>query len=297
MRPDNRPSRLALSNWPVRAKVLAIMLVPLVLASAFGGLRIYSSATEAADLRQASERADMVPVVVDYMAALENAMVTATEGGNATVAVTAFDSSRTELEQLLERTPVDDDVRLATNTLIDYGQDLVDKITTNSIDLRARVMTYAPLLLTAETAISGLVGADDDSVWSEADALSRAVGARGQMAMQQMLVNRGADLSEPQLRSAIVTIAGTEPATVAAMGAFLGGATEQAATLRSQMVRRLSVLSDPAAVLVGNPELLASQRLTRDIADGVITLTSDEIPATVAQRADDARTEAIRDAA
>ncbi|PRC54958.1 histidine kinase, partial [Mycobacterium sp. ITM-2017-0098] len=42
---------------------------------------------------------------------------------------------------------------------------------------------------------------------------------------------------------------------------------------------------------------LASQRLTRDIADGVITLTSDEIPATVAQRADDARTEAIRDAA
>jgi signal transduction histidine kinase len=288
---------LALSNWPVRTKVLAIMVVPLVLASVFGGLRIYSSASAAVDLRQASERANMVPVVVDYMAALENLMITVTEGANATVASTTFDASKAELEHLLERTPVDDDVRLATNTLIDYGQDLVDKVTANTIDLRARVMTYAPLLITAETAISGLVGADDDSAWSEANALSRAVGARGQMAMQQMLVNRGGDLPEAQLRSAIVTIAGTEPATVAAMGAFLGGATEQAATLRSQMVRRLSVLSDPAAVLVGNPDLLASQQITKDIADGVITLTSDEIPATVAQRADDARTAAIRDAA
>lgn len=297
MTPDKRPSRLALSNWPVRAKVLAIMVVPLVLAAVFGGLRIYSSASEAVDLREASERADMVPVVVDYMAALENLMVTVTEGGNATVASTAFESSKADLTRLLDETPVDDDVRLATNTLIDYGQDLIGKITANSIDLRGRVMTYAPLLITAETAITGLVGADDDSASSEADALARAVGARGQMAMQRMLVNRGGDLPEAQLRSAIVTIAGTEPANVAAIGTFLGGATEQAATLRSQMVRRLAVLSDPTSVLVGNPDLLASQQITNDIADGVITLTSDEIPATVAQRADDARAAAIRDAA
>lgn len=297
MKPDQRPSRLALSNWPVRAKVLAIMMVPLVLASVFGGLRIYSSTEAAVDLGQASARADMVPAVADYMAALENAMVTATEGGNTQAAVTAYESSKTELEHLLGEAPVDDSVRLATNTLIDYGQDLLDKITADTIDLRTRVMSYAPLLVTAETAISGLVGADDASVRAEAEALSRAVGARGQMALQQMLVTRGGELPEPDLRSAIVAIAGTEPATVTAMGAFLGGASDRAATLRSEMVRRLSVLSDPASALVGNADLLASQRVTSDIADGVIGLTADEIPATVAQRADDARTAAIRDAA
>ena len=43
-----RPSRMALSNWPVRWKVLAIVLVPLVLAGVFGGFRIYASATDAA---------------------------------------------------------------------------------------------------------------------------------------------------------------------------------------------------------------------------------------------------------
>src|SRR4051812_22302450 len=139
MKPDHRPSRWAPSNWPVRVKVLAIVVVPLVLASVFGGLRIYSSASEAVELRHASERADMVPAVVDYMAALEGAMVTATEGGDTRSAWTAYESSMTELQYLLDRTEVDDSVRLATNTLIDYGQDLLDKIAANAVDLRSRV--------------------------------------------------------------------------------------------------------------------------------------------------------------
>jgi signal transduction histidine kinase len=287
---------LALSNWPVRVKVLAILVVPLMLAMLFGGLRIYSSAADASDLRQASERAAIVPAVVDYMAALEDVMVTATEGGDTEVASAMYQSRKADLQRGLAGTPVDDSVRLATNTLIVNGQDLLDKIAADTIDLRTRVMTYAPLLVTAETAISGLAGADH-SARSEVDALARAVGARGQMAMQQMLVNRGGDLPEPALRSAIVTVAGTEPAAVAAMGAFLGGATNQAATLRSEMVKRMSVLSDPGSVLAGNPELLASQQVTRDIVGSLIALTTDEIPAAVARQADDARAAAIRDAA
>ena len=60
--PPKRPSRWALSNWPVRWKVFAIVLVPLVLA---GDVRrvahLLGSATEASDLRRAADRAEMVP--------------------------------------------------------------------------------------------------------------------------------------------------------------------------------------------------------------------------------------------
>ena len=192
---------------------------------------------------------------------------------------------------------VPDGVRLATNTLLDYGQDLVGRFLGNTADLRTRVMAYAPLLTTAETAITGLVSGDDPGVQLQGEALSRAVGARGQMAMQQMLVTRGGDLPEPQLRSTMVTLAGTEPSTVSAMGAFFGGTTNWAATLRSEMVKRSSLLAEPTAVLVGNPDLLASQQITRDIADGLIAETTRSIPATVAKQAGDARTAAIRDAA
>lgn len=42
------------------------------------------------------------------------------------------------------------------------------------------------------------------------------------MTMQEILVTRGADLAEPQLRSAMVTLAGTEPSTLFGMSAALG---------------------------------------------------------------------------
>ncbi|MEE9244024.1 MAG: histidine kinase, partial [Mycobacterium sp.] len=303
MTADKRLSRFALSNWPVRWKVLAIVVAPLVLAVVFGGLRIYSSTTAAVQLRGAAERADMVPGVVDYLAALEDTMIAATGGGDTQAALTIFDARRTDLRQQLADTEVPDSVGLATNTLLDDGQDLLGTIMGNADDLRVWVMTYAALLIAAETAITGLVAddtglvADDRNVRSQGKALSHAVGARGQMVMQQLLVNRGADLPEQVLRSTMVTLAGAEPSMVSAMSAFLGGGTGGAEALRSAMADRMLVMSDPASVLAGNPGLLASQQVTRDIAAVVIAETVQSIPATVHQQADDARFAAIRDSA
>jgi len=295
--PIQRPPRLALSNWPVRVKVLAIVLVPLLLAGTFGGLRIHSSITAAQNLSAAADRADVVPAIAQYLAALEQVLSTATDGGDVPATMTTYESRATDLRQRLSGADVDDSVRLATNTLLDNGRDLIGKTTANAVDLRARVMTYAPLLITAETAITGLVADDDESVRSAGEALARAVGSRGQMTMQQMLVDRGADLPEPELRSSMITLAGTEPSTVSAMGAYLGGSTDAAAALRSEMVKRMSLLSDPAVVLAGNPDLLASERVTRDIADRIIAETSGSIPATMHDQAAAARTAAWRDAA
>ncbi len=67
--PAKRPPRWSLTNWQVRWKVIALALVPLLLAGTFGGLRIYASATEAADLRRAGDRAELIPPVESYMAA------------------------------------------------------------------------------------------------------------------------------------------------------------------------------------------------------------------------------------
>jgi ABC-type sulfate transport system permease subunit len=77
-----RPSRWSLRNWPVRWKVFAIVLVPLILAGAFGGLRIYSNAIEARDLQHAADRAEMVPAIVSYMNALNGAMLAVPAGGD-----------------------------------------------------------------------------------------------------------------------------------------------------------------------------------------------------------------------
>src|SRR4051794_39015556 len=252
--PPKRPSRWALSNWSVRWKVFAIVLVPLLLAGTFGGLRIYSSATEASDLRRAADRAEMVPTIESYMASLEGAMLASSTGGDTQAALAKFDSSRQELQRRLADTDNAPDVSKGVNTMIGAGQALMDKVTANSIGLRDRVTTYAPILLTAEDAINGSVRVDDERIRAETLGLSRAIGARGQMMMQQLLVNLGGELPDPELRTTMITLAGTEPSTLFGMSQVLGVGSPEAQKLQAEMVKRMAIMSDPAAGLVDNPD-------------------------------------------
>ena len=168
-------------------------------------------------------------------------------------------------------TDIADDVSKGVTSMIDDGQALMDKVTSNSINLFERVTTYAPILLTAEDAINGSVRVDDERITAETLGLSRAIGARGQMLMQQLLVNLGAELPEPELRTRMIALAGTEPSTLFGMSQVLGVGSTEAQKLQDEMVRRLAIMSDPLAVLVNNPDLRASEAVTDQIAGQIIT--------------------------
>ncbi|MCV7172741.1 HAMP domain-containing protein [Mycobacterium manitobense] len=294
--PTRRPSRWSPTNWPVRWKVFAIVLVPLLLAGGFGGLRINASASEASELRLAAQRADMIPAISEYMAAFEGAMIAATEGTPTQQPLADFDSRKADLRERLENTDVVDDVESAVNNLLTIGQELINKVMANTIDLRGRVLAYGALLLTSETAVTGSARADTADVQVQAQALSRAIGARGQMALQHMLVTRGGDVPEPELRVSMTTLAGTEPSTVTGMAELLGPASQDAATLRTEMFKRMSMMATPGVVLVGNPELLQSQQVTDGIAGTMIDDLTASIPAAVNEEAAAQRSAAIRDA-
>ena len=228
-RQAKRPSRWSISNWPVRWKVFAIVLVPLLLAGAFGGLRIYSGWTDAGNLRLAADRAEMVPAIEGYMAALDDAMLANSTGGDAQASLSAFDTSKQTLQRQLSKTDVVPDVRTGVTGLLDGGQALLDQVTANGIDLRGRITAYAPILLSAEDVVNGSVRVDDEKIRAETLGLSRAIGARGQMMMQQLLVNLGGDLPEPELRTSMITLAGTEPSTLFGMAQVLGVGSPDAA--------------------------------------------------------------------
>lgn len=294
--PAKRPSRWSPANWPVSRKVLAIVVVPLILAATFGGLRIYASASAAGDLRLAADRAEVIPDVDRYMAAMEGVLVAATEGGDGQSAMSTFNERKSDLQQRVDATNVSEDVGQAVAGLLGKGQQLVDAVMSDSIDLRQRILDYGPLLLTGEAAITGSVHSNQQSVQAQVEALARAVGARGQMAIQRMLVNRGGDEPEPLLRTSMITMAGTEPSTVAALTKVLGGGSEEAATLRAEMVKRMAMMSNPGIPLVGNPDMLASLEATNKIAGQIVDDTTASIPAAVEAQANDARNDAIRDA-
>ncbi|AQT81343.1 ATP-binding protein [Mycolicibacterium litorale] len=294
--PGKRPSRWSLRNWPVRGKVFAIVALPLALALAFGGARIWDEVNSARDLQLAADRVEMIPAIENYTGALEGVLLAYSAGGDTRSAGNTFDSSRAALQKKLNGTDVAPDVRTGVSNLLSGGQKLVGAVSTNAIGLRERITTYAPILLTAEDAINGSVRLDDEKLRAQAQGLSRAVGARGQMFMQQLLVEQGGELPEPELRTSMITLAGTEPSTLFGMSQVLGVGSPDAKVLQGEMVRRMSIMSNPDAALVGNLDLRQSLQATDTIAGEVIKDTTAEITASVSQQASDRRAAVVRDA-
>lgn len=294
--PAKRPPTWSLSNWPVRWKVLAIVLVPLLLATVFGALRIHGAMANAAGLRLAATRADVVPVITKYMSALDVALVASSTGRDLEGAKKNYDARRYELQTRLDETNVSADVSSGIGNLLDGGQMLVNKAADPSLGLRERVTLYAPILLTAEDVINASVRVDDEKIRAQAQGLSRAVGARGQMTMQKILITRGAELPEPQLRTSMITLAGTEPSTLFGMSEVLGAGSSEAKRLQQQMVSRMAIMSDPASVLVDNADLLRSIQTTDEIADQVIKDSTASVTKSVHAQAAERRSAAILDA-
>ncbi|ORW22801.1 ATP-binding protein [Mycobacterium palustre] len=295
--PAKRPATWSLSNWPVRYKVLAIVLVPLVLVIGFAGLRIKDAMSNSGALKLAAARADVLPAITKYMSALDVALLANSTGRDVEGAKKNYEARKYELQTRLADTDVTPDVRSGVSTLLNGGQGLLEKVADNSIGLRDRVTTYAPILLTAEDVINASVRVEDERIRAAAQGLSRAVGARGQMTMQEILVTRGADLPEPQLRTSMITLAGTEPSTLFGMSEVLGAGSAEAKTLQQQMVTRMAIMSDPASVLVDNPELLRSIHTTDGIAEQVIKDATASVTKSVRAQADDRRNAAILDTA
>lgn len=292
-----RPSWWSPSNWSVRWKVLAIVAIPLALAVAFAGLRVYNNVTEARELRLAADRTEMIDPIENYTGALESAVLAYATGTDGPLARKAFDDSREELARKLSDVNVAPDVRAGVTTLLNSGPALLDRVASNSIGLRDTVTTYAPVLLTAEDAIVGSVRVNDEKIRAEAQGLSRAVGARGQMFMQRLLVIRGGEVPDAELRTSMITLAGTEPSTLFGMNQVLGVGSPDAKSLQDQMISRMAMISDPASVLAGNPDLLGSLQTTDDIARKVINDTTSSVTSVMDEQAASARNTAIRDSA
>lgn len=285
-----------MSNWPVRWKVVAIALLPLVLATAFGALRVDGAWRNAGSLRLAAARANVIPAITKYMSALDVTLLASTTGREVEGAKKNFAARKYELQTRLADTDVTPDVRSGVNTLLNGGQALLDKVLGNSIGLRDRITGYAPLLLTAEDAINASVRVDSEQIRAQVQGLSRAVGARGQMTMQEILVTRGAELPEPELRNSMITLAGTEPSTLFGMSHVLGVGSPDAKNLQQQLVTRMAIMSDPASALVDNPELLQSIQATDGIAERIIADTTTSVTKSVQAQATARRDAAIREA-
>ncbi|MCV7154109.1 ATP-binding protein, partial [Mycobacterium pyrenivorans] len=122
---------------------------------------------------------------------------------------------------------------------------------------------------------------DDEKIRAQTQGLSRAVGARGQMMMQQLLVSLGGELPDNHPGRPMTTLAGTEPSTLFGMSEVLGVGSPEAQKLAQEMVKRMSMMSDPNVQLVNNPDLSQSIETTSGIAGKLLDSVSASVVSAV----------------
>ena len=289
------PPRWSVLNWPVRWKVLITLLVPLVAAAVFAGLYIGGEFGAANRLCQAAERAETIPKITAYLSALDGALLSASAGGDVPSATKRYEHRKSEIDEQLGGGLLPEGLRTRLGALLDGGQQLLDRVLADRIEVRDQVRAYLPLLLTAQDAITASVRTDDDRILTEAENLRRAVAGRGQMTRIGLLVNRGGELPDPQLRNALMALAGADPAVRPAGSAEGGGA--DADKLRQQAAARLAVIADPQTVLPNNPALRDAVHGTGEIVSRVIEDTGRSLLAGLREQADHRRAAAVRAAA
>jgi signal transduction histidine kinase len=72
-----RLSRLGIAGWPLRRKVALALAVPLLLAAAFGGLRVTNDLDQSTNATASAEQVTIVKPAIAYLTAAEKGMVAA----------------------------------------------------------------------------------------------------------------------------------------------------------------------------------------------------------------------------
>ena len=75
--PGEEPSKWDLSEWSLRRKIVLVLAVPVILAAAFGGLRVNTERQLADNYAASASQVTVLGPAVDYLAAAERAAVVA----------------------------------------------------------------------------------------------------------------------------------------------------------------------------------------------------------------------------
>ncbi|MDT5332611.1 MAG: hypothetical protein QOF31_3908, partial [Mycobacterium sp.] len=93
-------SRASFVGWPLRWKVAAIMVLPILLAATFGALRIQNELSAASKLSVASDDAAIVVPAVEFVDRLDGLAYSAASGAPLQEPLAQFDASATAFASL-----------------------------------------------------------------------------------------------------------------------------------------------------------------------------------------------------
>ncbi|QCB49629.1 HAMP domain-containing protein [Rhodococcus sp. PAMC28707] len=203
----------SIGEWRLGWKVIAVFAVPMLVAVLFGGLRIQSELTDAADLNTSAERTFAVPAALRLEQALKAVTVAASSGADTGTATARATTALQEFGVAANVFRTDASLSNLVDKAMQDSRALIDEVPTSPerpIQLVARYsqvstelwIPFADLLSKSELPLLRERGAELTPLW----------GARRTLANQHILYGTG-DL-DPQMRTIFASTAGAELASL-----------------------------------------------------------------------------------
>ncbi len=292
----NRVSRASIESWPLRWKVAATLVLPIMLAATFGAVRIYNELSAASRLNLASDNAVVVVPAVELVDRVDALAYAAATGSPIDEPLARFDESAKALNSLVKSAEFDSNVAAGLTTASSTAKTLRDDITAGPLPQRViadRAQNVASGVVSAIAATTATV--DDRTVRPLADQLVDALAGQRALTTQRILIAAPDFADSDELRAEVSDAAGAEAAAIDRLNRLTP--TDEAAALSKESNVRRDTYAQPADAGVHAPTFTESMRAS---VEGYRTMTqhlSSDLDGTLHHRANALRSDALRDTA
>jgi signal transduction histidine kinase len=273
-RPASRgnQSALAVSAWPLRRKVALALAIPLLLAGAFGGLRVHGDLVAASNSSASAQQVTALRPAVSYLNAAEQAMVAAVatdKKGRAALeeALADLREAGRELSESKESAELTADQRYQVDVVLELSQ-VLRSDDASSLSPGTWVAQLRQLHSGVTELITSIVN-EQINPEPRLELLAQTVAGRFSLAMQQALVatERTGETGSLELFSEL----GVEGAAIDRLATSLGASEKAVASLRTANAQRFRTVRTGGTDLGGVEAYADYDGLIRTLQDGIDT--------------------------
>ncbi|MFF2084815.1 ATP-binding protein [Nocardia sp. NPDC058176] len=299
MEPASRSWQFSLSNWSVTRKVGVVLVLPVMLATAFAVLRINAELQTMTQLGAASEQAAVIRPVVKFATATEQLAVAATANWGAIAdpqtdaALTTYDQALAEVQSALRSARIDDAVAAELTAA-----------TATGATLRNTVRGGSPAMVGEQTdeigerignALAKTPQVEDFVVQRYFLQLTALHQARRVLTRERTLVVQPDAGSSQSARAKMLIELGSESTMVKTYAMILPENAGSQAALLEAVQTRISVFSQNNGDPTTNAAVLNTLQVSADTYAATISALLDNIDRTLDENTAAAQTGALRE--
>jgi len=265
-------SRLSFVGWPLRWKVAAIMVLPVLLAATFGALRIQNELSAASKLSVASGDAAIVVPAVEFVDQLDGLGYAAASGAPIQEPLAQFDASATNLQSVTTSAEFNPTVITALATASSTAKTLRDEMASGRpvppLQIAEQAQSVANSVASAIATTTATVR--DSAVQALSDRLVNGLAAQRALTTQRVLAAAPDFADSDLLRTKAAEAKGAETAAIDRL-AQLGESVSPGADEYHAMLQQLSSDLERTVHARANTLQSAALRDTAIILGAVLT--------------------------